>query len=167
MAETNPPAAPRPRRWGKVLLFVSLAFNLLIIGAVAGALLGGPRDRDRRPALRDLGFGPYVQALPLTDRVALGLAMRREAGAFRENRDVLRRQFEAFLDALRVEPYDHAEVTRIITLGQNQVIERQRLGRVLLLERIAAMDAAERAAYAKALDDALRRRKPHQGPREE
>ncbi|MDJ0824646.1 MAG: periplasmic heavy metal sensor [Rhodobacter sp.] len=167
MADTNPPKPRKRRRWGKVVLFVSLAFNLLVVGLIAGAILSGPRDRDRNPLLRDLGFGPYAQALPAYDKIALTRALRREAGAFRENRAVLRQQFEAFLAALRAEPYDHAEVTRLVTSQQDRIQDRQRLGRDLLLERIAAMDAAERAAYADALDKSLRRRKPNRPPRGE
>ncbi|MDJ0629525.1 MAG: periplasmic heavy metal sensor [Rhodobacter sp.] len=158
MADTNPPQPSANRRWVKIVLFASLAFNLLIVGLVAGALLGGPRDRDRNPALRDIGFGPFVQALPRSDKIAMTRALRREAGAFRENRAALRRQFESFVAALRADPYDHDEVARLVTTGQDRIFERQRLGRELLLERIAGMDASQRKAYAEALDKSLRRR---------
>ena len=56
-------APKKPMRWGRYVLFGSLALNLLIVGMVAGALFGGHRDRDRNPLLRDIGFGPFVQAL--------------------------------------------------------------------------------------------------------
>lgn len=154
------PAPKPPRRRGRILLFISLAFNLLIVGLVAGAMLGGPRDRDRAPALRDLGFGPFVHALPRADRAAMGRAIKRDAGSFRENRVALRRQFEAFLAALRADPFDAAEVGRLIADQQSRIGERQALGRRLLLERIEAMSAAQRAAYADALDKALHRRSP-------
>ena len=159
MSDENTLSKP-PRRLGRIVLFLSLAFNLLIVGLVAGALLGGPRDRDRAPALRDLGFGPFVQALPRADRAAMGRAIKREAGSFRENRAELRRQFEAFLTALRAEPFDAAEVARLITDQQSRIGERQALGQRLLLERIEAMSASQRAAYADALDKSLRRRSP-------
>ena len=160
MADVNTAPKP-PRRWGRIVLFVSLAFNLLIVGLVAGAMLGGPRDRDRDPALRDLGFGPFVHALPRGDRAEMGRAIKREAGSFRENRAELRRQFEAFLAALRADPFDAAEVARLITDQQSRISERQALGQRLLLERIEAMNASQRAAYADALDKSLRRRNPH------
>ncbi len=151
-------AAPKQRwPWGKIVLFVSLALNLLIVGLVVGALLNGPRDRDRNPALRDLGFGPFVQALPRADRRALGDALLRQAGAFRENRAEMRASFEAFLGALRAEPFDAVALRRIVTDQQARITERQSLGRQLLLERIEAMNVAERADYADALDKSLRR----------
>ncbi len=160
MSETNPTPEPKKRRhWGKVVLFVSLAFNLLIMGLVAGALLGGPRDRDRNPVLRDLGYGPFVHALPRADRAAMTQALKREAGSFRENRAELRRQFEAFLTAVRNEPFDAEYAKRLISEQQGRIGERQRLGQQLLLERLAAMSSGERAAYADKLDNLLRRRK--------
>ena len=158
MAEVSE-KAPR-RRWGRVVLFVSLALNLLVVGVVAGALLGGPRDRDRDPALRDLGFGPFVSALSRSDRAALRDGLRREAGALRENRAAMRAQFEDLLGLLRAEPYDHAAVRAHVEGQHARVSERMTLGRQLLLERIEAMEPAQRAAYADALDEALRR-----GPR--
>ncbi len=156
MART-PGTPATDRRWVRIALVVSLALNLLVVGLVAGAILGGPRDRDRNPALRDLGFGPFVAALPRADRREMGRAIAREAGAFRENRAEMRAMFEAFLTALRAEPYDPDAVQRIVSGQQAKVSERQDLGRRLLLERIEAMDSAGRAGYADALDAALRR----------
>jgi len=158
MSDTSGAAAKKSWPWGKIVLFVSLALNLLIAGLVAGAVLNGPRDRDRNPALRDLGFGPFVYALPRADRRELGDAMRRQAGAFRENRAEMRTSFEAFLSALRAEPFDPEALRRIVNDQQSRITERQNLGRQLLLERIEAMSVAERAAYAEELDRSLHRR---------
>lgn len=159
MADQGKPRASR--NWTKIVLVVSLALNILVISMVAGAWIGGPRDRDRNPALRDLGFGPFVAALPDDDRHEMGQAIKREAGAFRANRAEMRAMFEGFLAALRADPYDTQALTQIVTGQQAKVTERQALGRRLLLERIGAMDGAERAAYADALDASLRRGARH------
>jgi uncharacterized membrane protein len=146
-------------RWTRIALIVSLALNLLVAGLVAGALLHGPLGgRDGRPEIRMLGLGPFADALTKADRAALGEAIRREEGSFRARREAMRADFDAFLAALRAEPYDHAEVTRLIASQQQRIAESQRLARGLLLERIETMAPAERAAYAEALDDATRRR---------
>ncbi|MCG6903710.1 MAG: periplasmic heavy metal sensor [Rhodobacter sp.] len=157
----TPPPPPRPRRLGRIVLFVSLAFNLLIVGLVAGAMLRGNHghDRGRPEVLRALGFGPFVSALPRADRDALGEAIKREAGSFRENRKMLRGQFEALLAALRADPFDAEEALRLIDAQQSRIGERQAIGQRLLLERINAMSAAQRAEYADALDRALTRRR--------
>lgn len=149
--------------WGRIALVASLAVNLLIAGLVVGAFLHGPPDRVGRPQPRDLGFGPFVDALPREDHRAMLQAMSREEGSFRERRMALRRDFEALLSALRAEPYDQAVVDQLVNSQQEEVFESLRLGRDLLLERIADMDAAERAAYARALEEGARRwkRPPH------
>ena len=151
--------AKAPRRWGRILLIGSLAFNLLIVGVVAGTLIGGPRDRDRNPILRDLGFGPFVHALPRSSKIELTDALKREAGSLRDNRAELRAHFEDFLAALRADPYDPEEVARLIASQRGRIGERQAIGQRLLLEHIATMNAEERADYADALSSALRRPK--------
>ena len=161
MTETPPttPVVPKPRRrWGKLVLFVSLALNLAVVGMVAGAFLGGPHDRDGSSALRDLGFGPFVYALPREDKREIDVALKREAGSFRDNRAEIKRQFEGFLAALRADPFDNAEVERLIGDQRSRIGERQRLGQRLLMERIRAMDARKRGDYADKLDSLLRRR---------
>ena len=65
-------ATPNARfRWSKLVLFISLAVNLLILGVVIGHLFLGPPDRPHEMKARDLGFGPFVQALPEKDHTAL------------------------------------------------------------------------------------------------
>ena len=162
MSETS--ASPGTRRgkgsWIVVALAISLSLNLLVAGLVAGALLWhGPKHRDggRRLDLDDVGFGPFVAALPPGDRRELARAVAREEGSFRENRDLMIRQFEALLSALREDPYDAEAVRALIVEQQRNVGARQALGRELLLERIEAMSAAERANYADALARMLRR----------
>lgn len=153
----------RTRPWVRIALFASLALNLLVVGLVAGAVLSeGRRDGgpDRRPALADLGFGPYVEALRPRDRMALARGLRRESGAFRDNRAEVRAQFQEILAALRADPYDPAALEALVTAQQSKLAERQALGRGLLLERLEAMEPAARAAYADRLEALLRRPPP-------
>ena len=147
--------------WMRIVLVLSLALNLLIAGVVAGALLRGPlHDPDRRPALADLGFGPFVEALPRRERIAVARDLRREAGAFRENRAELRRQFGRLVELLKAEPYDAGAVEELVARQQTKLMERQSLGRKILLQRLAEMAPAERAAYADRLAQLLRHRGP-------
>lgn len=158
--DTGPPHPHRRApRWMRIALFASLALNLLIAGVIAGALLrhGPDRHGDRRPLLGDLGLGPFVEALPLRQRVALGRGIARESGAFRENREDLRRQFETFLGLLRAEAFDAAAAAALIGDQQAKLMERRGIGRDLLIERLAAMDAADRRVYADRLDQMIRR----------
>lgn len=163
MAEPTPPApqtVPRSGRGLRIALAVSLTLNLLVAGLVVGAWLGG--DRDRRPdtALSDIGFGPFIAALPGNERRALGKALIERAGNLRQNREELRRQFDALLGALRAEPFRIEAVQQAIAAQQARLKERAQIGEALLYQRIEAMSPAERAAFADALEHGLRR-----GPR--
>jgi len=159
-----PQEKPRKRRIGRVVLFVSLALNLLVAGLVLGAVVHDHRDRDRNPALRHLGFGPFVDALPRSDRRALLLSMRREAGSFRENRAALRQLFEEFLVVLRDESFDADRVRDLIRAQRDHIGSRQALGEDLLLERLQMMSPEQRAAYADRLEKKLRKRGKAPGP---
>ena len=62
---------PRTRRGIKIVLSLSLAINLLILGAIGGAMLNGGPDgpiRDRVDLVRTLGLGPLGRALDRDDR---------------------------------------------------------------------------------------------------
>ena len=122
----------------------------------------GPATRPTGSDLR-LVYGPVeIRRILVASFPALGDALLREAGSFRENRAQIRRDFQAFLAALRADPFEIGEVERLISEQHGRISERQRLGQRLLLERIADMSAAERAAYA---DDLIRALRRHRVPR--
>lgn len=148
--------------WGRIILILSLSLNLLVVGLVAGTLLGGGPERapDRRPEVADLGFGPYVAALEGDDRKMLVQAARREGNGLREHRAQVRGQFEALLALLRAETLDVAALDRLLSEQQAALSDWQGIGQRLLIEHLSQMDEAERAAYADRLDRLLRRRPP-------
>lgn len=131
-------------------LLGSLVLNLLLIGILVGDAL---HDR-RRPPPRD-GIPALVRALPETHRKALFARFR---GA-REGRD--HRHFETppphevraqLAKLARAEPFDRGAF--IAALKQMQGIEetRRAQGAAHFADQIAAMDAAEREAFADRLE---------------
>lgn len=155
---TNATPPPR-RRWLMPLLFVSLALNLLVIGAIVGRALSpdAPFKRDRIDGpVRSVIGEPFVRALTREDRKALISDLRREAPRIRENRENLRARVEAFLAALRSDPFDAEEVRRLLSEQRSVAQGRQELGEVLLLNRLETMSADERATYADRLEKGLR-----------
>jgi uncharacterized membrane protein len=144
------------------LLFVSLAVNLLIAGMVAGAFLSpdGPRrggiGGDER-ALRGVIGEPFFRALPDGERKALVRDAIQNGERVRESRETLRQRLDAFLDALRADPFDSAEVARLLGEQRDAALSRQELGEELLLKRLDSMSAEQRAAYADALEERLKR----------
>jgi hypothetical protein len=160
---SDAPAPRAPGRWLKAALVVSLALNLAVAGIVAGALLGERRDARRPPPAelaRELGLGPYTRALDIADRRALGAAVRervRAASGPRAIRAEIRQDFAQVLAALRAEPFDPGRVAALIAAQGARAEARRELGAALLLERLAAMDAGARAAYADRLEAGLHR----------
>lgn len=162
--DTNSGAKPGAKsgvNWTRVLLFTSLAINLLVVGMVAGAFIrsgGGPgRMVDEGSVLRDMGYGPYGQALTPEERRAMRRAVERKAKDLATNREALRQQMQTLLEALRKQPYDPAVVHAIVTQQQTRLKERWDIGRDLLLGHIDAMTDAEREQYAKRLARIVRR----------
>ena len=158
MTDQTPGPAPRRRRWIGPLLFVSLALNLLVVGAIAGMILtGGPDKRGRSdgPARSLLG-APFVRALEPADRLALGQEMLSNRDQLRENRADLRRRVEALIATLRQETFDRQAVSALLAEQRDLAVTRQEYGEVLLLNRLEGMSLDERRAYADRLGESFR-----------
>ncbi len=100
----------RPTRSGRGLrwaLGISLALNLAVVGMVAGAML---RDGSgmRGAMVRDLGFGPFTEALSREDRRALRQALFERAPEIRQARQQRQEDLQALVAILRAEPFDAA-----------------------------------------------------------
>jgi uncharacterized membrane protein len=151
----------------RTLLFISLAFNLLIIGAVAGAAGAGVRlEREaNRGAVVERMPGPraFLRALPPETRAV----MRRElADSWGESREAREAAIQARRDAFAVastEPYDAARVRAAfaqlraadqtaIAVFHDNVAEA--FGRLTPEQRREALEALRRAAPASRQDAA-------------
>ncbi len=154
---TETPVAPQQglARWSKIVLFTSLALNLLVIGLVAGMILRHGGD-GRQPPLRDLGYGPFGAALSGPDRTALAVGMMGRAGDLQSNREDLRQQFREMLAILRTRPFDAPALESLVDRQRAKLAERQAIGQRLLLDRIEAMTEDERFAFADRLELNLR-----------
>ena len=150
---------PRTRcpLWVKILLTCSLAANLAIVAMVAGFLI-----RDPGP-LRGGGPGlsyalPYIVSLDRADRRAVLSAVRDNPDL--PDRRARRAHFDEMMRALRTDPLDRAAVEAVLARQADAVTRVQDVARAEWLERVAAMPAQERAAYAARVEEVLRR-----GPR--
>ena len=145
-----PPSAPgAPRRGLRIALILSLALNLLIVGALLGLALvgrgpGGPRGFE-------LGLGPLVQALEPADRRALAGSLRDRPGV----RELRPQRREALLEeltrALLAEPFDRAGLEAVLDAQAQRTRDGMAVARGVFLDRLEAMTAAERRAYAERL----------------
>ncbi|MDY6858076.1 MAG: periplasmic heavy metal sensor [Pseudomonadota bacterium] len=155
--------APKGIRWGRVILALSLAMNLLVLGLVGGSALYHSRN-GAPPGREILEYGPYTRALSPEDRRALRSALRHDAGAMRSTRREVRQDFERLLQLLRTEPFDVAAAAGLLEAQQARVGEQVELVRRLFLEQISAMEPEERAAFADRLEQVLRHGPPRHAP---
>lgn len=138
---------PRTARWVRVLLALSLALNLLVLGAVGGALtMRGKWQGHARVA----GFsgGPLTRALVPEDRRRIGQEIRAayDTGALpRVDRAAA---LEALVADLRAVPFDPQAVAAELDDRQIRLEAHFRMAQRLLLDRLTQMTDAERAAFA-------------------
>ena len=153
---------PKSTKGLRIALALSVAVNLAVLGLVAGAFLrDGPGMRSAM--VRDLGFGPYTEALSPDDRAALRRALFEKAPDIRENRRMMRDDTEALLVLLRAETFD-AQAFRDRMEAQHARMETQlRLGQDLLQAFIIAMPDDDRRAFADRLERGLRHHKDGEG----
>lgn len=147
-----------PRLWLRIVLFVSLALNLAVVGVAVGAIARFGPHKDAHPPRADQVSGVYTYALTEQDRRKIGREMFRNQRGALPSRQEMAADYEAMVAALRAQPFDAdaagAILHRQIEFGQR----RAELGRGLLLQRLSEMTAEERAAYADRLENALQQR---------
>ncbi|MCK0138412.1 periplasmic heavy metal sensor [Aliiroseovarius sp. F47248L] len=154
------------QKWTRVLLVVSLTLNLLVLGLVIGAKLGGHRDQGfdprgpNRGAIRDLGFAPVAGALERSDRREIGKILRDRSGSFAENRKKLEAEFQDMLSTLRADPFDPEALLLTMTQQSERMRQRGELARSVLVERIAQMSMSERREFADRIERSIRKRAP-------
>ncbi|WP_071673586.1 periplasmic heavy metal sensor [Nioella nitratireducens] len=160
MDETTETPRKRPGRGLKIALGLSLALNLLVLGAVGGAVLnGGPDGRlhDRMDLARTLGLGPVGAALDGADRDALMDRARQDRDDLRARREGLLADTLAFAEAVRSDPFDRSAAAALLEDQRARVNGLQQWGHEALLDRLDRMPWEARAAFADRLTSALSR----------
>jgi uncharacterized membrane protein len=148
----------------KIVLALSLAVNFAILGLVGGIALQGFGDRGR-PGVRDVGFGPFSEALTSQDRDALRRAFLGGADNPRAMQRQMRAEMGNLLDVIRTEPLQESALRDAFRRFQERSQERLDLGQRLLADRIIAMSPAERDRFANRLEEIVTRgEKRHRSP---
>lgn len=147
---------PAPKRkWMPILLVVSLALNLLVVGVAIGTAL---RFKGSDHVAGPPGFGPALYyALPKSERKALRgeLSALRGKGSHRRKQD-----FSTLSEALRRVPFDPAVVETLLEQQAQATAELQDALHRQWLAQVVAMSEDNRATYADQLEQVVRR-----GPR--
>ena len=152
MTENPVPETPTPRRVTgiQMILFVSLALNLLVLGLVIGAashMWRGP-DRLADRAMRDDGFSPYVAALSPEDRRAFVRDVLGRTGDFRQNRAEMRKEIDDLLVLLRAPEFDSTAFSDSLKAQSLKLEERRLAGIEAFVARVAEMSSEAREELA-------------------
>ncbi|MEC7669345.1 MAG: periplasmic heavy metal sensor [Pseudomonadota bacterium] len=140
----------KPKRfpWTRVLLVVSLALNLLIVGAMATFFFAnsGPREFSRRPP----PDGPflYLRAFSQEDRRALGREFFKNSKPSPEMRELALQDYQDVVDLLKQPEFNQAELTSVLDRQHQRSKSLQERGRQMMVEYLGTKTPAERAAYA-------------------
>lgn len=143
----------KPRRLWRIVLVLSLAMNLAVVGMVAGAVVSG-RFGDGPPRSFDLGLGPVTRALTPDERRDIARALRHD-GALR--RFDLRARVSAMVDAIAAEPFDAAGLRVLMAEQATRVSAVQARAQDAFVETVSQMSAERRAAFAAQLAQELSR----------
>ena len=146
-----------PGRRLKLLLGLSVALNLAFVGLLAGAFLrhdpmagrGGPQAY----------AWPYMAALEREDRRAMFRALRDERKATFPERGSRRAMYDDVVQAMRADPFDAQALQAAVDRQAGIGVAFQQSARAAWLELVAGMSDAERAEYARGVEEALSRRK--------
>lgn len=155
---TSPSTSPLPARAGRALriaLAISVALNLAIAGLVGGAIW---RFRSNPPpAVRELGFGPFTEALTPDQRAELRRGFVDRSAGFRSMRRAVREDTTRMLTILRTDPFDADAFSAQLSQINTRFATRMSGAETALRSLVLSMQPDERLAFAARLEDALRR----------
>ena len=154
----KPVGAPQSSgRWLRIALAISLAVNLGIAGVVAGAMFRNHGPMQDGMIAKDLGFGPFTEALSKEDRGALRRAFLAKVPELRDGRRAMRKDFTALLDQLRAVPFDQSALRAVFDRQNVRNTDRLKLGQELIFDLVVSMTDEARQAFAARLEDQLAR----------
>ena len=140
----------KPRNLWKILFGISLALNLLIVGAIGGAILRvgkGPMAKHHAS-----GF-LYMRALNFEDKKAL----RKEIFRNKNSRKIIReKEHSSYISAVKIlkkDPFDRKAFEDLLDEQTKHSKSRQSSARVALVTQITGMTKEERLIYSERLED--------------
>ena len=143
----------KPRNLWKILFGISLALNLLIVGALGGAMLRVGKG----PVVKHRASGNlYMQALNFEDKKAL----RKELFKNKDSPKVIRAKehssYSSAVKILRKYPFDRKAFEDLLDQQTKYSKSRPSLARAVLITKIENMTKKERLIYSKRLEDLIR-----------
>lgn len=140
----------KPRRLGRIVLVLSLALNVLLAGAIIGALASG---KGGTPRSYDLQIGPFAQVLSQEQRRALGRDLRRAIRESGLRRPQQRGAMTELVTLLESETFDPVAFEDIVRSEQTRLNEMRGLAVTVLGAYLSDLPQSERAAIAEGLQE--------------
>jgi uncharacterized membrane protein len=139
------PQSPKERRL-KLMLIASLAFNLLVVGAVAGAMIFGPHGpRHRGGSLGDeytlMGF---TRALSSDRRGPIRKAIREQRETFKPLREAVDEARRQAADVLVQEPFSKDKLKEAFDKINEADVKLKSAGQGMLLNTAESLTPDER-----------------------
>jgi len=154
MSDTN--TNVRPRRWGRVVLIVSLGLNLAVVGVVAGSAFhfggGGHRTHSANFA------APYIRALDHLDRASIREQLHRGPDMMQADQAARKETYRQMAEALRAEPFDSARIHTLMIQQREGVRTRISAAQDVWLRHVSGMSTQSRADYADRLEEVVEQR---------
>ena len=146
----------KPRNLWKILFGISLALNLLIVGALVGAMLRVGKG----PVVKHRASGYlYMRALNFEDKKAL----RKELFKNKDSRKIGRaKEYSSYSSALKIlkkDPFDRKAFEELLDQQTKYSKSSQRSARLALVAQITKMTKEERMIYAKRLGNLIDRKR--------
>ena len=143
----------KPRNLWKILFGISLALNLLIVGALGGAMLRVGKG----PVVKHRASGYlYMRALNFEDKKAL----RKELFKNKDSRKIIRAKehssYSSAVKILRKHPFDRKAFEGLLDQQTEYSKSRPNSARLVLITQIENMTKEERMVYSKRLEDLIR-----------
>ena len=146
----------KPRNLWKILFGISLALNLLIVGALGGAMLRVGKG----PVVKHRASGNlYMRALNFEDKKAL----RKELFKNKDSPKVIRAKehssYSSAVKILKKDPFDRKAFEDLLDEQTTHSKSKPSSARAALVAQIANMTKEERLVYSQRLEDLVHNKK--------
>ena len=145
----------KSRNLWKILFGISLALNLLIIGAVGGAMIRmskGPVANHRASGLL------YMRALNFEDKKSFRKELFRNKDSRKIGRDKEYSSYSSAVKILKKDPFDRKAFEELLDQQTKYSKSSQRSARLALVAQIAKMTKEERSIYSERLEDLVHKK---------
>lgn len=145
MSNTAPATAPAPKI--SKLLIASLAFNLLLVGLIGGAMVSHRFGRHHESAFGDPGLRGFMRALPKDRREVLRASSEQARQTLRPLRQAVQRARADVDAAMSAVPFDAPRAEKALNDLVAAEATARRAGTTVLVNAVSQMTDQERTHF--------------------